>query len=144
MSAEEGMRRELAVEEPTETAGNLAFYASSVSASAATFPMGDGLDRAILNYSKITTALRWLHKSPYFSGQRSTQRQGDKRQRRSRLNRVTRTIAERFAQSTSESSKTLPRGSNGGRSPLGLSFSHIFLQTRKIWPPEGLPKRECR
>ena len=68
-SAEEGMRRELAVEEPTETAGNLAFYASSVSASAATFPMGDGLDRAILNYSKITTALRWLHKSPYFSGQ---------------------------------------------------------------------------
>ena len=29
------------------------------------------------------------------------------------------------------SSKTLPRGSNGGRSPLGLSFSHIFLQTKK-------------
>ena len=29
------------------------------------------------------------------------------------------------------SSKTLPRGSNGGRSPLGLSFSPIFLQTKK-------------
>ena len=29
------------------------------------------------------------------------------------------------------SSKTLPRGSNGGRSPLGLSFSTIFLQTKK-------------
>ena len=24
-----------------------------------------------------------------------------------------------------------PRGSNGGRSPLGLSFSPIFLQTKK-------------
>ena len=49
MSAEEGLRRELAIEEPTETAGNLAFYASSVSTSAATFPMGEGLDRRILN-----------------------------------------------------------------------------------------------
>ena len=29
------------------------------------------------------------------------------------------------------SSKTFPRGSNGGRSPLGLSFSPIFLQTKK-------------
>ena len=49
MSAEEGMRGELTVEEPTETAGNLAFYASSVSTSAATFPMGEGLDRRNLN-----------------------------------------------------------------------------------------------
>ena len=62
---------------------------------------------------------------------RSTQRQGDKRQRRSRRNRVKCTIARRFAQSTSEWPKTLPRGSNGGRSPLGLSFSTIFLQTKK-------------
>ena len=49
MSAEEGMRGELTVEEPTETAGNLAFYASSVSTSAATFPRGEGLDRRNLN-----------------------------------------------------------------------------------------------
>ena len=49
MSAEEEMRGELAVEEPTETAGNLALYASSVSANAATFPMGEGLDRRNLN-----------------------------------------------------------------------------------------------
>ena len=48
-SAEEGMRGELTVEEPTETAENLAFYASSVSTSAATFPMGEGLDRRNLN-----------------------------------------------------------------------------------------------
>ena len=101
MSAEEGMRRELAVEEPTETAGNLALYASSVSASAATFPMGEGLDRLILNDTTITTALEWLRKSFNHSGHRSTQRQGDKRQRRSRLNRVTRTVARWYNQSTS-------------------------------------------
>ena len=35
------------------------------------------------------------------------------------------------------SSKTLPRGSNGGRSPLGLSFSPICLQTKKDGVPEG-------
>ena len=51
--------------------------------------------------------------------------------RHARLNRVTRTVAKWFAQSTSEWPKTLPRGSNGGRSPLGLSFSPIFLQTKK-------------
>ena len=51
--------------------------------------------------------------------------------RHARLNRVTRTVARRFAHSTSEWPKTLPRGSNGGRSPLGLSFSTIFLQTKK-------------
>ena len=49
MSAEEGMRRKMAREEPTKTAENLAFYASSVSTSAATFPMGEGLDRLNLN-----------------------------------------------------------------------------------------------
>ena len=65
-SAEEGLRRKLAIEEPTETAGNLAFYASSVSTSAATFPMGEGLDRLILNSSKITTALGWLRKPSKF------------------------------------------------------------------------------
>ena len=63
MSAEEGMRRELTIGEPTETAGNPAFYASSVSTSAATFPMGEGLDRLILNDTTITTALEWLRKS---------------------------------------------------------------------------------
>ena len=51
--------------------------------------------------------------------------------RHARLNRVTRTVAKWFAQSTSEWPKTLLRGSNGGRSPLGLSFFHIFLQTKK-------------
>ena len=56
-SAEEGMRRELAVEEPTETAGNLAFYASSVSTSAATFPRGEGLVRRNVNGRKIATAV---------------------------------------------------------------------------------------
>ena len=57
--------------------------------------------------------------------------------RHARLNRVTRTIARRFAHSTSEWPKTLPRGSNGGRSPLGLSFSTIFLQTKKDGAPGG-------
>ena len=57
--------------------------------------------------------------------------------RHARLNRVTRTIAKRQAQSTSEWPKTLPRGSNGGRSPLGLSFFHIFLQTKKDMAPGG-------
>ena len=57
MSAEEGMRGELTVEEPTKTAGNLAFYASSVSTSAATFPRGEGLDRLISNGSMIAAAV---------------------------------------------------------------------------------------
>ena len=57
MSAEEGLRRGLTIGEPTETAGHPAFYASSVSTSAATFPMGEGLDRLILNGSTIATAL---------------------------------------------------------------------------------------
>ena len=51
--------------------------------------------------------------------------------RHARLNRVKCTVAKWFAQSTSEWPKTLLRGSNGGRSPLGLSFSPIFLQTKK-------------
>ena len=33
--------------------------------------------------------------------------------------------------------KTLPRGSNGDRSPLGLSFSPIFLETKKDGVPKG-------
>ena len=72
-----------------------------------------------------------------FHGTRSTQRQGDKRQRRSRRNRVTRTVARRFAQSTSEWPKTLPRGSNGGRSLLGTPFSPIFRRATKDGVPEG-------
>ena len=63
------------------------------------------------------------------SGDASHLRQGGARH--ARLNRVTRTVAKWFAQSTSEWPKTLLRGSNGGRSPLGLSFFHIFLQTKK-------------
>ena len=61
MSAEEGLRREMAREEPTKTAENLAFYASSVSTSAATFPMGEGLVRRYLNDTTIATVLEWLH-----------------------------------------------------------------------------------
>ena len=52
---------------------------SSVSTSAATFPMGEGLDRLSLNGSKITTALRWLRKRFNRPWHRSTQRRGDKR-----------------------------------------------------------------
>ena len=68
------MRRELTIEEPPKTAGNLALYASFVSTSAATFPIGDGLDRTNLNSSKIATAVRWLHKS--YSFHRSAARRG--------------------------------------------------------------------
>ena len=65
-------------------------------------------------------------------GTRSTQSAWKQcRARHARLNRVKCTVAKWFAQSTSEWPKTLPRGSNGGRSPLGLSFFHIFLQTKK-------------
>ena len=63
-SAEEGMRRELAVEEPTETAGNLAFYASSVSTSAATFPIGEGLVRRILNDANNDQPIQLRHCLP--------------------------------------------------------------------------------
>ena len=50
--------------------------------------------------------------------------------RHARLNRVTRTIARRFAQSTSEWSKTLPRGFKGPQ-PLGTPFSSIFRRAAK-------------
>ena len=69
------------------------------------------------------------------SGDASHLRQGAARH--ARLNRVKRTVAEWFAQSTSEWPKTSPRGSNGGRSPLGLSFFDIFLQTKKDIAPGG-------
>nr|DAP29685.1 MAG TPA: hypothetical protein [Caudoviricetes sp.] len=35
------------------------------------------------------------------------------------------------------STKTLPQGIQGDRNPLGLSFSPIFLQTKKDGVPEG-------
>ena len=117
MSAEEGMRGELMVEEPTKTAENLAFYASSVSTSAATFPMGEGLDRRYLNDTTIATVLEWLRKSFNLFGHRSTQRQGDKRQRRSRLNRVKCTVARRFAQSTSGILQNITPGIQGAAAP---------------------------
>ena len=67
---------------------------------------------------------------------RSTQRQGDKRQRRSRLNRVKCTVAKRQAQSTSEWPKTLPRGFKGPQ-PLDTPFSPIFRRASKDGVPEG-------
>ena len=66
MSAEEGMRREMGIAEQTKTAENLAFYASSVSTSAATFPMGEGLVRRNMNGRKIATAVRWLRQFSIF------------------------------------------------------------------------------
>ena len=67
---------------------------------------------------------------------RSTQRQGDKRQRRSRLNRVKCTVAKRQAQSTSEWPKTLLRGFKGPQ-PLDTPFSPIFRRASKDGVPEG-------
>ena len=54
-------------------------FSSSVSTSAATFPMGEGLERHYLNDTTIATALEWLRKSFNLFGHRSTQRQGNKR-----------------------------------------------------------------
>ena len=145
---------------------------SSVSTSAATFPMGEGLDRAILNCSKITTALRWLRKSCCLSEQRTPRalptatlkprlrgaarrahgssarpkstssgdashlRQGGARH--ARLNRVKCTVAERFAQSTSEWPKTLPRGSNGAAAPW-----HAFLPYLSSCNERWGARRKC-
>ena len=50
--------------------------------------------------------------------------------RHARLNRVTRTVAKWFAQSTSEWPKTLPRGFKGPQ-PLGTPFSPIFRRATK-------------
>ena len=56
--------------------------------------------------------------------------------RHARLNRVKRTVARRFAQSTSEWPKTLPRGFKGPQ-PLGTPFSPIFRRATKDGVPEG-------
>ena len=106
-------------------------FSSSVSTSAATFPMGEGLDRAILNCSKITTALRWLRKSPYLSWQCSTQRQGDKRSAAADVIASNAPLRDGRHKARPASSKPLPRGSNGGRSPLGTPFSPIFRRATK-------------
>ena len=83
------------------------------------------------NQPDLWSEVGWLRKSLNLFAQRSTQRQGDKRQRRSRRNRVTRTVAKWFAQSTSEWPKTLPQGIQGDRNPLGTPFSSIFRRAAK-------------
>ena len=79
---------------------------------------------------------------------RSTQRQGDKRSApQGYLLRGTAAdliasknlLREGAHKVRPASSKTLPRGSNGGRSSLGLSFFHIFLQTKK----DMVPRSKC-
>ena len=64
--------------------------------------------------------------------------------RHARLNRVKCTIARRYAHSTSESSKTLPRGSNGGRSPLARLSPLSFFTRRKMESPKGVRLAECQ
>ena len=63
--------------------------------------------------------------------ERSTQRRGDKRSAEADLLASNALLRGGRHKARPVSSKTLPRGSNGGRSPLGLSFSPIFLQTKK-------------
>ena len=57
MSAEEGMRRKLLRSGTNQDGVKSCVLSSSVSTSAATFPMGEGLDRLILNCSTIAAAL---------------------------------------------------------------------------------------
>ena len=83
-----------------------------------------------------------------FSGHRSTQRQGNKRQRtprvfasrhRSRLNRVKRTVARRYNQSTSGFlSRMNPGGLKGVATPFARLSPLSFVVQRKMEPPEGV------
>ena len=75
------------------------------------------------NRRNLWSKVGWLRKSCCFSEQRSTQSAWKQcGARHARLNRVKRTIARRFAQSTSESTKTLPQGIQGAAAPW-----HAFL-----------------
>ena len=70
------------------------------------------------NRRNLWSEVGWLRKSCCFSEQRSTQSAWKQcGARHARLNRVKRTVARRFAQSTSEWPKTLPRGFKGP--PIG-------------------------
>ena len=81
-------------------------------------------------------AVRWLRECSDLSWQRSTQRQGNKRQRRSRLNRVNCTIARRYAQSTSGFlSRMNPGGIKGGRNPLCTPFLLLLSSCNERWSP---------
>ena len=96
-----------------------------------------------------------MRRNFYLPWHRSTQRQGDKRQRtprvfasrhRSRLNRVTRTVAEWFAQSTSEWPKTLPQGIQGAanRGPAKAQRSGFGGERRSSGTTELLPRKAKR
>ena len=74
------------------------------------------------NRRNLWSEVGLLRKSCCLSEHRSTQRQGDKRQRRSRRNRVTRTIAKWFAQSTSGILQNIAPGIQGAAAPW-----HAFL-----------------
>ena len=160
MSAEEGLRRELTIEEQIKTARFVTFYASSVSTSAATFPMGEGLDRLILNDTTITTALEWLRKSFNLFGHRTPRALPTamlKPRLRGAARRAHGSSAEHAMRDLIASNAPLRNGShkarqNGpkhypgdsrGRSPLARLSPLSFVVQRKMGPPEVVPKREC-
>ena len=92
----------------------------------------------------VNSTVGWLRECSDLSGQRSTQRQGNKRQRRSRLNRVNCTIANTYNQSTSGLLSCI---NSGGLKGVATPFARLsplsFVVQRKMEPPEGVSKREC-
>ena len=79
----------------------------------------------------------------FLLGTRSTQRQGDKRSAAADVIASNALLRTRRHKARPFYNKTLPRGSNGDRSPLGLSFSPIFLQTKKDGATGGRSSRRA-
>ena len=73
----------------------------------------------------------------FFLGTRSTQRQGDKRSAAADVIASNAPLRNGSHTVRQVSTKTLPKGIQGDRNPLGTPFSPIFLQTKKDGVPEG-------
>ena len=88
-----------------------------------------------------------MRKSFNLSRHRSTQSAWKQCEaRHARLNRVTRTVARRVAQSTSGFLQNINSGDSRGRSPLARLSPLSFVVQRKMGPPEvaGLAERQVK
>ena len=137
-------------------------FSSSVSTSAATFPMGEGLVRRYLNDTTIATVLEWLRKSCCLSEHSQHAEHMEAVRAPRALLPVMLCIsvrAEHAMRDLIASNAPLRRGRHKARQngpkhypgdpmgpagPLACLSPLSFFKQRKMVPPEGLPKRECK
>ena len=75
---------------------------------------------------------------------RSTQRQGDKRSAAADLIASNAPLRNGSHKARQNGPKHYPGDPMGAAAPLVCLSPISFFKQRKIWPPEVVPKRECR